>query len=127
MRCAGISSALWGTVLGAMTGQIYCERMGRQRTLLWIGVFYSISCIGAALAVGKYTFMIARFIGGLGVGVATVASPVYISEISPAYLRGRLTGLFQLNIVFCILVALSRTSSSRCSRRRRWRGDGCSA
>jgi len=100
-----MSAALWGTVLGAMFGGWPTERFGRRQTLLWIGVLYFVSAIGSGLAPEEFFFMVARFIGGVGVGVATVASPLYISEISPPKLRGRLAGMFQFNIVFGILIA----------------------
>ncbi len=100
-----ISAALWGTVLGAMFGGWPTERFGRRKTLLWIGVLYFVSAIGSGIATDEYFFMIARFIGGVGVGIATVASPLYISEISPPKSRGRLAGMFQFNIVFGILIA----------------------
>lgn len=100
-----MSAALWGTVLGALFGGWPTERFGRRKTLLWIGVLYFVSAVGSGIAPDKYFFMVARFIGGLGVGIATVASPLYISEISPPKLRGRLAGMFQFNIVFGILIA----------------------
>jgi SP family arabinose:H+ symporter-like MFS transporter len=100
-----ISAALWGTVFGAMFGGWPTERFGRRKTLLWIGVLYFVSAVGSGIATDEHFFMIARFIGGVGVGIATVASPLYISEISPPKLRGRLAGMFQFNIVFGILIA----------------------
>ncbi|MCU0719927.1 MAG: sugar porter family MFS transporter [Pirellula sp.] len=100
-----MSSALWGTVLGAVVGGWPTDRFGRKRTLLWIGWLYFVSAVGSGIAPEAYTFMLARFIGGIGVGVATVASPLYISEIAPPHLRGRLAGLFQFNIVLGILIA----------------------
>jgi sugar porter (SP) family MFS transporter len=100
-----ISAALWGTVVGALFGGWPTERFGRRKTLIFIGLLYFVSAVASGIAPEKYFFMIARFIGGLGVGLATVASPLYISEIAPAERRGRLTGLFQFNIVFGILVA----------------------
>jgi len=99
------SAALWGTVIGALLGGWPTEKYGRRKTLIWIGALYFVSAVGSGIAPEKYFFMIARFIGGLGVGIATVASPLYISEISPARLRGRLAGMFQFNIVFGILNA----------------------
>ena len=78
---------------------------GRKKTLLWIGVFYSISALGSALANGPIIFAFFRFLGGLGVGASTIAAPAYISEIAPAKDRGRLVGLYQFNIVFGILIA----------------------
>ncbi len=100
-----MSAALWGTVLGALFGGWPTERYGRRKTLIWIGVLYFVSAVASGIAPEKYFFMLARFIGGLGVGIATVASPLYISEISPPRLRGRLAGMFQFNIVFGILIA----------------------
>ncbi|MBK1833030.1 sugar porter family MFS transporter [Roseibacillus ishigakijimensis] len=99
------SAALWGTVLGAILGAWPSDRFGRQKTLLWIGIFYLLSALGSAFAPEVNSFIIARFLGGVGVGVSTVAGPMYISEIAPPDKRGRLTGLFQFNIVFGILVA----------------------
>ncbi len=100
-----ISMALWGTVLGSITGGWPAEYFGRKKTLLWIGVLYLVSAVGSALAPEVYSFMLFRFIGGLGVGISTVAAPMFISEIAPPSLRGRLTGMFQFNIVFGILIA----------------------
>jgi len=100
-----MSMALWGTVLGSLIGGYPSDRWGRKPTLLWIGVLYFVSAIWSGLATDVYSFMIARFLGGVGVGVSTIAAPLFISEIAPADRRGRLTGLFQFNIVFGILIA----------------------
>jgi SP family xylose:H+ symportor-like MFS transporter len=100
-----MSSALWGTVIGALLGGIPCDRYGRKATLIGIGVLYLVSAIGAAIATDPYTFSFLRFIGGLGVGVSSIAVPAYIAEIAPAKHRGRLGALFQFQIVFGILVA----------------------
>ncbi|TWT83107.1 D-xylose-proton symporter [Planctomycetes bacterium CA13] len=100
-----LSMALWGTVIGSLIGGWPTDKFGRTKTLLWIGILYVISAVWSALATDVYSFMIARFIGGLGVGISTVAAPLYISEISPPGLRGRLAGMFQFNIVLGILVA----------------------
>ncbi|TWU39943.1 putative metabolite transport protein CsbC [Novipirellula aureliae] len=102
--------ALWGTVIGSMLGSIPTDRFGRRRTLLWIGIFYLVSAVWSGLATDVYSFMIARFIGGLGVGISTVAAPLYISEIAPPKHRGLLAGMFQFNIVFGILVAFVSNS-----------------
>ncbi|MFH5830961.1 sugar porter family MFS transporter [Halalkalibaculum sp. DA3122] len=99
------SMALWGTVIGALFGGIPCDRIGRRRTLFWIGIFYLLSALGSAFAPGPYIFSFSRFIGGLGVGASSVAAPIYISEITPAGDRGRLVASYQFNIVFGILVA----------------------
>ena len=100
-----MSSALWGTVIGALFGGIPTNKLGRKKTLLWIGVFYTVSALGSALVNDPFTFAFFRFIGGLGVGVSTIAAPAYISEIAPAKDRGKLVGLYQFNIVFGILIA----------------------
>ena len=100
-----MSAALWGTVLGALFGGWPTDRYGRQRTLLYIGVLYLISAVGSAFSTDVWSFMMFRFIGGVGVGISTIAAPLYISEIAPPERRGRLTGLFQFNIVLGILVA----------------------
>tara|TARA_R110002051_G_scaffold145940_1_gene218837 strand:+ start:584 stop:1927 length:1344 start_codon:yes stop_codon:yes gene_type:complete len=100
-----MSMALWGTVLGSLFGGIPCDRLGRKKTLFWIGVLYSISAIGSAVATDPYMFSFFRFIGGLGVGASSVAAPIYISEISTAQNRGKLGALYQFNIVFGIFIA----------------------
>ncbi|MCF2949791.1 sugar porter family MFS transporter [Paraglaciecola aquimarina] len=100
-----ISAALWGTVLGALIGGWPTDRYGRVKTLIAIGLLYFVSAVWSALATDPYSFMFARFIGGLGVGISTIVAPLYISEISPADKRGRLTGLYQFNIVLGILIA----------------------
>lgn len=100
-----MASALWGTVVGAMFGGIPTDRLGRKKTLIWIGIFYFVSAIGSALADAPWSFAFFRFLGGLGVGASTIAAPAYISEISPAHNRGKLVALYQFNIVFGILVA----------------------
>ncbi|MCH1518709.1 MAG: sugar porter family MFS transporter [Flavobacteriaceae bacterium] len=100
-----MATALWGTVVGSLLGSIPTRKLGRKKTLLWIGVFYTISAIGSALANDPFIFAFFRFIGGLGVGASTIAAPAYISEIAPAKNRGKLVGLYQFNIVFGILIA----------------------
>lgn len=100
-----VAIALYGTVLGAMLGGIPSDRLGRKRTLFWVGVLYLVSALGSALAPEIVSFMTFRFIGGVGVGVSSVAAPMYISEIAPPNARGKLVGLFQFNIVLGILIA----------------------
>ena len=101
-----MSMALWGTVIGSLVGGWPTNQFGRKGTLLGIGILYFVSAVWSALANDVDSFMIARFIGGIGVGISTVAAPLYISEIAPAEYRGRLAGMFQFNIVFGILVAM---------------------
>ena len=100
-----MSMALWGTVIGALFGGIPCNAIGRKKTLFWIGVLYTISALGSAVATGPYMFSFFRFLGGLGVGASSVAAPIYISEIAPAKNRGKLVAMYQFNIVFGILIA----------------------
>ncbi len=100
-----MGSALYGTVVGSLIGGWPTDRFGRKATLLWIGVLYLVGAIGSAVANNLSLFIVGRFIGGLGIGISTVAAPLYISEIAPPRLRGRLAGMFQFNIVFGILVA----------------------
>ncbi len=100
-----ISMALWGTVIGSLIGSWPTDHFGRKKTLLWIGILYFVSAVWSGLATDVNSFMIARFIGGLGVGISTVAAPLFISEVAPAEKRGRLAGMFQFNIVFGILIA----------------------
>ncbi|MEO0902328.1 MAG: MFS transporter, partial [Bacteroidota bacterium] len=97
--------ALWGTVIGAIFGALPTNALGRKKTLIWIGILYSVSALGSAFANDPISFAAFRFIGGLGVGASTIAAPAYISEIAPAKNRGRLVGMYQFNIVFGILIA----------------------
>lgn len=107
MHGIAMASALYGTVIGSLLAAWPTDRFGRKATLLWIGILYVVSAIWSALAPEVWSFIIARFIGGVGIGVSTVAAPLYIAEIAPAAYRGRLTGMFQFNIVFGIVVAFA--------------------
>jgi sugar porter (SP) family MFS transporter len=100
-----MAMALWGTVAGAIFGGFPTQRYGRKQTLLGIGILYTLSAVGSALANDPITFAVFRFVGGLGVGISTIAAPAYISEIAPAKQRGRLVGLYQFSLVSGILLA----------------------
>jgi MFS transporter, SP family, arabinose:H+ symporter len=100
-----MASALYGTVVGSLLGGWPADRFGRKATLLWIGILYFVGAVGSGLAPNVATFIVARVIGGLGIGISTVVAPMYISEIAPPKHRGRLAGMFQFNIVFGILIA----------------------
>lgn len=100
-----IASALYGTVAGSLLGGWPADRFGRKFTLLFIGLLYIIGAAGSALAQNVAVFTLARFIGGIGIGVSTVVAPMYIAEIAPPKNRGRLGGMFQFNIVLGILIA----------------------
>lgn len=100
-----VASALIGTIMGAITVGKPADALGRRAILFLLGALYFASAIGCALAWGWWPFMIFRFVGGLAVGGASVVSPMYIAEISPAKWRGRLVALTQFNIVLGILLA----------------------
>lgn len=100
-----MAMALWGTVVGALLGGLPTNKLGRKNTLIWIGLFFFISAVGSALVNDPYSFAFFRFLGGIGVGVSTIAAPAYVSEIAPAKNRGKLVALYQFNIVFGILIA----------------------
>ena len=88
-----VASALIGTIIGSLAVGWPGDRYGRKKVLLVIAVFYLISALGSAFAHNWYFFIISRFIGGLAVGGASVMSPMYIAEIAPARVRGRLVAL----------------------------------
>ena len=100
-----VSSALVGTVIGAMGAGIPGQRFGRRDSLRVMALFYVISALGCALAWSWPALIFFRFIGGLGIGGSSVLGPMYIAEIAPTEWRGRLVGFFQVNIVVGILLA----------------------
>jgi len=100
-----VSIALWGTVLGASCAGAIGQRIGSRATLRVMAVLYVLSALGCASAWSWPIFLISRFLGGLGIGGSSVLGPVYIAELAPPKYRGRLVGLFQINIVIGILLA----------------------
>ena len=100
-----VASALWGTVIGSMLAGFPGDRLGRRDSLRLMAILYFVSALGCAAAWNWPSLVAFRFIGGLGIGGSSVLGPMYIAEIAPAKLRGRLVGLFQFNVVFGILVA----------------------
>ncbi len=100
-----MSMALWGTVAGALFGGYPTQKWGRKKVLIWIGILFTVSSLGSAVAPSPYIFSFFRFIGGLGIGISSVAAPTYVSEISTPSSRGRLGAMYQFNIVFAILIA----------------------
>ncbi len=100
-----VSMALIGTVLGAMTAGFPGQKYGGRETLRFLALCYVISALGCAFAWNWYVLLGARFIGGIGIGGSSVLGPVYIAELAPAKMRGRLVGMFQINIVIGILLA----------------------
>ena len=100
-----VAIGLVGTVIGALGAGSIGQRLGSRETLRITAILYVVSAVGCGLAWGWSSFMIFRFIGGLGIGASSVLGPVYIAELAPAKWRGRLVAAFQLNVVFGIMVA----------------------
>jgi sugar porter (SP) family MFS transporter len=100
-----VSSALVGTVIGAMVAGIPGQKFGRRDSLRVMAIFYLLSAIGCAFAWNWPALIFFRFIGGLGIGGSSVLGPMYVAEIAPPNWRGRLVGFFQVNIVVGILLA----------------------
>ena len=100
-----VSIALVGTVIGAMSAGLPGQKYGARETLRVLAIFYVLSALGCAFAWNWYVLLIARFLGGLGIGGSSVLGPVYIAELAPARIRVRLVGMFQINIVIGILLA----------------------
>jgi sugar porter (SP) family MFS transporter len=100
-----VAIALYGTILGSVIVGVPAERYGRKKLLMTVALLYLACAIGCALAKNWYEFLFFRFLGGLAVGGSSVVAPLYIAEIAPPKLRGRLVGLNQFNIVSGILLA----------------------
>ena len=100
-----VAMGLCGTIFCALLGGIPAERWGRKPALIWVGVLYLVCSPGCAFSPSVSLLMFFRFLGGLGVGASSVIAPAYISEIAPAAQRGRVTAIFQFNLVFGILLA----------------------
>ncbi|HEX4484639.1 MAG TPA: sugar porter family MFS transporter [Terriglobales bacterium] len=100
-----VSSALVGTVVGALTAAIPGQKYGRRDSLRVMAIFYVISALGCAFAWSWSALIFFRFIGGLGIGGSSVLGPMYIAEMAPPKWRGRLVGSFQVNVVAGILLA----------------------
>ncbi|UCF38071.1 MAG: sugar porter family MFS transporter [Acidobacteriota bacterium] len=101
----GASSALVGCLIGAMVSGGLSDKFGRKRLLILAGVLFTISAIGTGLAGDFFWFNLFRILGGVGIGLASNLSPMYIAEVSPAALRGRLVSFNQLTIVIGVLLA----------------------
>ncbi|RLD22441.1 MAG: arabinose-proton symporter [Bacteroidetes bacterium] len=113
------SSAIWGCVAGAAFAGHFSDKYGRKKVMQVTAILFAISAVASALPQNLTQFVIARFIGGLGVGAASILSPLYISEIAPAKSRGMLVTLYQLAIVvginiiyFVNLIIASNNSES---------------
>lgn len=100
-----VSSALVGTILGVSVAGIASDKYGRKNILIMSALFFALSAVGCMLSGSFTTLVIYRMLGGVGVGIASMLSPLYISEIAPAHKRGRLVALYQLAITVGILFA----------------------
>lgn len=100
-----VSVALWGTVAGSLGAGYAGQSLGSKRALRVMALLYVVSATGCALAWNWPALMVFRFIGGLGIGGSSVLGPVYMTELAPAKWRGRLVGLFQINVVLGVLLA----------------------
>ncbi len=98
------SCALLGCIMGVSMAGVLSDRIGRKKALVLSAVLFSISAAGSALPRNLTEFIIARMIGGIGVGIASMLSPLYIAEVAPASIRGRLVSLNQFAIIFGMLV-----------------------
>jgi sugar porter (SP) family MFS transporter len=100
-----VAIGLVGTVIGALGAGHVGQRLGSRETLRITALLYIASALGCGLSWNWTAFMTFRFIGGLGIGASSVLGPVYIAELAPAKLRGRLVAAFQLNVVFGVMAA----------------------
>ena len=105
LQGVAMSTALVGCLIGAMVAGVLADRYGRKPLLTTAAVLFTVSAIGTGLFDDFTLFNIARFIGGVGIGVASALSPMYIAEVSPAHIRGRMVSLNQMTIVLGILSA----------------------
>ena len=105
MQGVAMSTALVGCLVGAMVAGAAADRWGRKPLLTTAAVLFTVSAVGTGLFNDFTLFNIARFVGGIGIGVASALSPMYIAEVSPANIRGRLVSLNQMTIVLGILAA----------------------
>lgn len=104
-RGFAMSSALYGCMIGAIVSGALADRLGRKRLLISSGLLFTVSAVGTALSWDFFSYNTARIIGGIGIGLASNLSPMYIAEISPARIRGKLVSINQLTIVIGILAA----------------------
>ena len=100
-----VGCALVGSIIGVAVAGMLSDFLGRKRTMLIASVLFSVSAIGCCLCVGIDDLVIYRIIGGLGIGIVSIVSPIYISEISPAKIRGTMVSLYQLAVTMGLLLA----------------------
>src|SRR5262245_38822793 len=99
------SSLLFGCVLGAATAGWISDKFGRRGPLLWVAALFTLTSLATGLATSFNLFIVARLLGGIAVGGVSVLAPLYVSEVSPAPVRGRLGALYQLAIVIGVLAS----------------------
>ena len=99
------SSCVWGGVLGAFMGGRLTDAIGRKAALLGCAVVYLVTALTSGFALGPWDLLVSRFVGGIAVGVSSIAAPVYIAEVAPPERRGTLGGLFQINIIAGMIVS----------------------
>ena len=105
MQGVAMTTALVGCLVGAMVAGAAADRYGRKPLLMFSAVLFTVSAIATGLFSDFLLFNIARFIGGMGIGIASALSPMYIAEVSPPAIRGRMVSLNQMTIVLGILSA----------------------
>ena len=101
----GIQFAAFGCVLGSFTAGRLTDRFGRKRMLVWVAVLFAVTSVATALAPSFALFICARFLGGIAVGGVSLLSPMYVSEVSPPHIRGRMGTFYQMSIVTGILIS----------------------
>ncbi len=121
------SSAIWGCIIGVIIAGILSDKFGRKKVLILSAILFAVSAIGSSIPNNLTQFVIARLIGGIGVGIASMLSPMYISEIAPAKIRGTLVTLYQLaivlgiNIIYFVNLKISTSGSEQWNIDTGWR------
>ena len=115
------SSLLFGCILGSFLAGRYTDRLGRRRMMLLVAELFALTSVGTAMAPTFTIFILARFMGGIAVGAVSVLSPIYVSEVSPARIRGRLGALYQMSIVSGVLVSYAVNFMLRNTGENNWR------
>lgn len=106
MQGFAVSSAILGSIAGPLGGLWFADRLGRRKTMMLSGILFMLSALGCAFSIGIWDFSFYRFLGGIGIGLAMISSPIYIAELSPPHLRGVLVNVNQLSNVIGINMAV---------------------